>query len=86
MSHKDSEEMAFMDTIEKSNHARRKISDMGYELLTPMFSKKKSKIIFSGLVLKKYGWVFYFCRRLVLKSNMQLVIVDPHNKDNKVIR
>lgn len=44
----------------------------------------KERIILSGLVLKKCGWLFFRPRQLVLNSKPRLVYYDPETNQLKV--
>jgi hypothetical protein len=48
-------------------------------------SEELGKIIMTGLVMKKCGWVFYKPRQLILKDNYTLLYYDPQTNLLKVL-
>lgn len=47
-------------------------------------SLSEGKILLTGLVLKKCGWIFYKPRQLILKDNHRLLYYDPQTNKLKV--
>lgn len=47
-------------------------------------SLSDGKILLTGLVLKKCGWIFYKPRQLILKDNHRLLYYDPQTNKLKV--
>ena len=47
-------------------------------------SENQVKLILSGLVLKKCGWLFYKPRQLILNNKPRLVYYDPDSNQLKV--
>lgn len=50
-----------------------------------LVSEKSVRVILSGLVLKKCGWLFYKPRQLILNSKPKLVYYDPDTNQLKVL-
>ena len=49
-------------------------------------SLSEGKILLTGLVMKKCGWIFYKPRQLILKDNHRLLYYDPQTNKLKVIK
>jgi len=47
-------------------------------------AENQTKVILSGLVLKKCGWLFYKPRQLILNNKPRLVYYDPDSNQLKV--
>lgn len=60
-------------------------TDQELETMGVGASLSEGKILLTGLVLKKCGWVFYKPRQLILKDSHKLFYYDPQTNKLKVI-
>jgi hypothetical protein len=81
----------FMDSPENAENGRLKKSSISavntqLQAESPLLSKKidDGKVTYTGLVLKKCGWLFYKPRQVVVKDSGWLYYYDPETNMLKV--
>lgn len=74
-----------MDLIKNISNIKSDPEQMMNETMGVSASLSEGKILLTGLVLKKCGWIFYKPRQLILKDNHRLLYFDPQTNKLKVI-
>lgn len=73
-----------MDLIKNVSNLKADPEKLLQESMGLSVSLSEGKILLTGLVLKKCGWIFYKPRQLILKDNHRLLYYDPQTNKLKV--
>ena len=74
-----------LDLIKNISNIKTDPEQMVNETMGVSASLSEGKILLTGLVMKKCGWIFYKPRQLILKDNHRLLYYDPQTNKLKVI-
>ena len=74
-----------LDLIKNVSNLKAENPEHLNETMGVSVSLSEGKILLTGLVLKKCGWIFYKPRQLILKDNHRLLYYDPQSNKLKVI-
>ncbi len=73
-----------LDLIKNVSNLKLDPEQMNNESIGMSVSLSEGKILLTGLVLKKCGWIFYKPRQLIIKDNHRLLYYDPQTNKLKV--
>ena len=73
-----------IDSIENQTNEESRMSDIDDNEINPSSNFSQGKVLLTGLVQKRCGWVFYKPRQLILKDTLKIFYFDAQTNELKV--